>query len=328
MLERLRGWAGRDVAEGVRLFYASDIHGTEVLWRKFLRARGFYQAEALIMGGDVTGKVAVPILQHNGGWTTHIFDRDVHLSTSDDLEALERRIRGNGMYPFRTTHEEVTRIGALSEAERELWFERVMLETFSGWLELADQNLAEDPCPCFIMPGNDDPEALNALIDAARLVTGCDDRLVEFNGLTMLSLGYSNRTPWRSPRELDEDELYRRIAALADQVDDHARAIFNIHVPPHDSGLDTAAELDEDFNVVLAGTEPNMIPVGSTAVRAALEEYQPMLSLHGHVHESPGATRIGRTLAINPGSDYHTGRISGCLVTIRDDGPRHQFVGG
>ena len=53
-----------------------------------------------------------------------------------------------------------------------------------------------------------------------------------------------------------------------------------------------------------------------------------VLSLHGHVHESAGATRIGRTLCVNPGSDYHTGRISGCLFTLRGDQVRHQFVTG
>jgi len=326
---RFKGWLGsRGAPRGPRLFYASDIHGTEVLWRKFLRAREFYGAQGLIMGGDVTGKVAVPVVERNGGWTTHVFDRELRAAGAEELEALERRIRGNGMYPFRTTRAEVERIASLSETEREEWFEQVILRTFAGWLELAEKRLEPDPCPCFVMPGNDDPDALNGLIDAARLVSGCDDRLVELHGLTMLSLGYSNRTPWNSPRELDEEELYRRIAALADQIDDPGRAIFNIHVPPHDSGLDTAAELDADFNVVLAGTEPNLIPVGSTAVRAALERYQPLLSLHGHVHESAGATRIGRTLAVNPGSDYHTGRISGCLVTVLDDGVRHQFVAG
>jgi Icc-related predicted phosphoesterase len=57
-------------------------------------------------------------------------------------------------------------------------------------------------------------------------------------------------------------------------------------------------------------------PVGSTAVRAAIEEHQPLLSLHGHIHESGGAVRIGRTLAINAGSEYGEGVLRGVLVTV------------
>ena len=178
------------------------------------------------------------------------------------------------------------------------------------------------------MPGNDDPSAVEDRIEAARRVESCDERVVEFDGYTMLSLGYSNRTPWDSPRELGEDELYRRIAALADQVSDHSRSIFNLHVPPYDSRLDTAAELDADFNIVLVGKEPKLIPVGSTAVREAIERYQPLAALHGHIHESAGAARIGRTLCLNPGSDYNTGRISGVIVNLRGDTVRHQFVTG
>jgi Icc-related predicted phosphoesterase len=144
----------------------------------------------------------------------------------------------------------------------------------------------------------------------------------------MISLGYSNRTPFDSPRELDENELYVRISALADQVGDMETCIFNLHVPPYDSSLDVAAALTDDLEVVMSGSAPKMIPVGSTAVREAIERYQPLLSLHGHVHESAGATRIGRTLCINPGSDYHTGRISGCLLQLRAGEVRHQFVTG
>jgi Icc-related predicted phosphoesterase len=178
------------------------------------------------------------------------------------------------------------------------------------------------------MPGNDDPPGVDRSIEEAAKVEACDDRVVEFAGHTMISLGYANRTPFDSPRELDEDELYRRVSVLADRVESMDRCIFNLHVPPYDSSLDTAAALTDDLEVVMSGSAPKMIAVGSTAVREAIEHYQPLLSLHGHVHESPGATNLGRTLCINPGSDYHTGRISACLLQLRDGGVRHQFVTG
>jgi uncharacterized protein len=322
---------GRNKAEGgnaLRLYYASDIHGTEVLWRKFLNAPRYYKAQVLVMGGDITGKVVIPVVENGGGWTARLFGGTQHATTDQELEKLEQRIRGNGMYPYRTTAAEVAQIAALPEDERERWFESVMLKTFDDWIALADERLDDSGIRCFVMPGNDDPVALEDSIRRGRHVESCDEVVVSFDGYTMLSLGYSNRTPWDSPRELDEDELYRRIERLAEQVPDMAHCVFNLHVPPYDSRLDTAAELDEDFKMVLIGKEPHMIPVGSTAVREAIERYQPIASLHGHIHESPGANRIGRTLCVNPGSDYHTGRISGCLVTLDGDRAVHQFVTG
>jgi uncharacterized protein len=312
-----------------RLYYASDIHGTEILWLKFLNAPKHYKAQVLVMGGDVTGKIVVPLVEHPPGvYTGQLFGRTERATDETELAALERRVRGNGMYPYRTTAAEVATIADLPEAERDAWFEHVMLRTFSEWMALADERLEGTGVRCFVMPGNDDPTSLEEQIAASRHVEPCDERVVEFDGYTMLSLGYSNRTPWDSPRELDEDELYRRIEGLAGEVDDLSRCVFNLHVPPYASQLDTAAELDADFNVVLAGREPHMIPVGSTAVAAAIERFQPIAALHGHIHESAGATRIGRTLCVNPGSDYHTGRIAGCLINLKDETVRHQFVTG
>jgi uncharacterized protein len=317
----------KDDSPALRLYYASDIHGSEVLWRKFLNAAAGYGAQVLVMGGDVTGKVVVPLVERADGVEVELFGRRSLLTDAGEIEAMEHRIRANGMYPHRMTAAELEQVAGLSEEERERWFAGVMRRTFDEWLALADDRLDES-VRCFVMPGNDDPPGVDEAIEAAAKVEACDDRVVEFGGYGMLSLGYSNPTPFDSPRELDEDELYRRIAGLAEWLPDPERAIFNLHVPPHDSTLDTAAELDEQLEVVMSGSSPKMIPVGSTAVREAIERFQPLLALHGHVHESAGATRIGRTLCINPGSDYHTGRISGCLVQLRETGARHQFLTG
>jgi uncharacterized protein len=326
---RLRRRAQADDDLVVRLYYASDIHGTEVLWKKFLNASKVYKARVLVMGGDITGKMVIPIVRDDSGvWSAQLFGRKERMETEAEVLKFERRVRGNGMYPYRTTADEVAGISTLSEEEQERWFEQVMLQSFRGWLALADDRLDGTDIRCFVMPGNDDPPSLEDVIGSAARVESCDEKVVEFDGYAMLSLGYSNRTPWDSPRELDEDVLYERISAMADQIGDQTRAVWNIHVPPRDSQLDTAAEIDEDFNLVLIGKQPHMIPVGSKAVRDAIESYQPLVALHGHIHESPGATRIGRTLCINPGSDYHTGRISGCLVNLRGDFVNHQFVTG
>ncbi len=312
----------------VRIYYASDIHGSEGLWRKFLSAARVYEAGVIIMGGDVTGKAVVPLVEGPDGYEMELFGRHEVLADEQQLEEAEHRIRANGMYPHRMSPADVERVSALSTQEREEWFAEVMLHTFDHWMELAEERLADSPVRCFLMPGNDDPPGVDASIERAGRVEACDDRVVEFDGYTMVSLGYSNRTPFDSPRELEEDELYRRVDVLAERLEDPSRAIFNLHVPPYASTLDTAAELDANLGVVMVGSEPKLIPVGSTAVRELIERYQPLLSLHGHVHESAAATRIGRTLCINPGSDYHTGRISGCLIALRGENVRHQFVTG
>jgi uncharacterized protein len=328
----LRLW-GKEDARGaskpLRIYYASDIHGSERLWRKFLNAPKVYKAPVIVMGGDVTGKAIVPLVeQPDGGYEMDLFGRRQLLQGEDEVKDAEAKIGANGMYPHRMDYEELATVQAMSEQEREVWFAEVMMQTFKRWLSLAEERLAGSDVRCFLMPGNDDPAGVEEAIEHAGRVEACDDRIVEFDGRAMISLGYSNITPFHSPRELDEDELYRRVDTLACQLDDPASAIFNLHVPPYDSTLDNAAELDENLSVVMLGSEPKIIPVGSTAVRELIERYQPLLSLHGHVHESAGAKRIGRTLCINPGSDYHTGRIAGCLLAVRGTDVRHQFVTG
>jgi Icc-related predicted phosphoesterase len=312
--------------EATRLYYASDIHGSDVLWRKFLSAAQAYNVSVLVMGGDLTGKVVIPLVEQGDECHVELFG-ERHVVSGDEIEEMEHRIRANGMYPHRMTPEEVARVDGLPEAEKEAWFADVMRVTFGEWLALADERL-EPETRCFVMPGNDDPDGVDLAIEEAVKIEPCDDRVVEFAGHTMISLGYANRTPFDSPRELDEDELLRRISHLADAAGDMERCIFNLHVPPYDSSLDTAPALTDELEVIMSGSAPKMIPVGSTAVREAIERYQPLLALHGHVHESAGATRIGRTLCINPGSDYHTGRISGCLIQLRPDRVVHQFVAG
>jgi Icc-related predicted phosphoesterase len=312
-----------------RIYFASDIHGAEVLWRKFLNAGRVYEANTLIMGGDVTGKVVIPLVEAEaGGWTADLYGDVQHAVTDDEIKALEDRIRNSGLYPHRMTPEQVTEVGGMDEERREQWFAEVMLQTFRRWLELGAERLEGTDVRCFMMPGNDDPDGVDGAIEEATRVEACDERIVTFGDYTMISMGWANRTPFDSPREMDESELFDRVSALCEQVEDRDRLILNLHVPPHDSQLDTAPALDADLNVVMSGSEPKLVPVGSTAVRELIEKYQPLLSLHGHVHESPGATEIGRTVSINPGSDYHTGRIAGCLINLTPGRVRHQFVTG
>lgn len=322
--------SSEDSGDKLRLYYASDIHGTEVLWRKFLHAPEIYGAPVIVMGGDVTGKAVIPLVEDGDGTVTaELFGRPERAGTVEEREELEHRIRSNGMYPQVMSRDEVMRVADLTEEAREAWFAEVMLITFRRWMALAEERLAGSGAKCFVMPGNDDPSGVERAIEEAPGVQACDERIVDLGaGYAMVSLGYSNLTPFDSPRELEEDELYRRVERMAEQIEDLTHCVFNLHVPPYASDLDIAPELDENLQVVLAAGQPKMAPCGSTAVRDLIERYQPLVSLHGHVHESRGATRIGRTLAINPGSDYHTGRISGVLVHLLGDRADYQFVVG
>jgi Icc-related predicted phosphoesterase len=167
------------------------------------------------------------------------------------------------------------------------------------------------------MTGNDDPHELKQILRSSPALTETEDRLLDLGeGITMISCGWSNPTPWHTPREMDDDNLERRIEKTAAEVSNPERAIFNLHVPPARTAIDLAPALDESLKPVVKGGAVMMKPVGSEAVRRVLERYQPMLGLHGHIHESRGAIRLGRTLSINPGSEYGDGVLRGALLDL------------
>ena len=316
-------------AQTLELYYASDVHGSDQCWRKFLGAGRFYGVQALIMGGDLTGKAIVPIERAPDGSFSAMFLGEMRRGkTPLELEQLSDAVRYNGMYPWVADAAEIARHQG-DEGARTRLFERVMLDELRRWIALADERMAPLGIEVHVMAGNDDPWSCDAVLQRATHVQFSDDRLTMVGEHEMISCSYANPTPWNSPRELDEDELYARIRVLADQVERPETAIFNLHVPPHASGLDTAYEIDDQLRIVVRDGKPHEMPVGSTAVRQILEEYQPLLSLHGHIHESRGAAQIGRTLALNSGSEYATGRIHGVTVTLAGDRIRsHQFTIG
>lgn len=311
------------------IYYASDIHGSELLWRKFLNAGPFYKAKIVIMGGDLTGKGIVPLISTNGAWRGAFMGRDVAAREGPELDALEDDILFNGMYPYRCTRDEADALSA-DVLLQDALFERLAAETVTRWLALADERLPASVDGCYVMPGNDDVWSIDAAFQDGQRVRNCDQQVIDLGGgYSLVSLGFSNPTPWDSPRELSEEELAARIATLVEQVPDPRRALFNLHVPPIDTGLDTVTELDADFKPVFRGGRPVMIPAGSSAVREAIERYQPLLGLHGHIHESKGVARIGRTVCVNPGSTYNSGQIDGALIRLDGDkAPGVQFTSG
>jgi len=310
------------------LYYTSDVHGSERCFLKFLNAAKFYGVDTLILGGDLTGKVLVPIVQTDGHWEMTFLGRHEVLRSVEEVEEAEKRIRFNGFYPYRCDPEELARMEA-DPAYAERIFRRVMRESVERWVRLAEERLRGTGVRCFVMPGNDDEFEIDEVLNRSDVVINPDGAVIEIDGYQLLSLAWANPTPWNSPRELPEEELAARIERLARELDPHRPAIFNLHCPPYDSTLDSAPQLREDLSIVMVGGQPNLIPVGSRAVRDAIERYQPVLSLHGHIHESRGAVRIGRTLCINPGSAYGEGVLHGALVVLEDDRvASYQLVSG
>lgn len=301
------------------LFFATDIHGSESCWRKFLNAAKAYKVDVLVMGGDLTGKVIVPIYKTLEGWQTTWKEQSYCVETQAEVEQLKRIIRGPGSYPYLTTQDEMQSIVGDPEAEREL-FTRLKVEVLQSWMALADERLATTGIRCFVMAGNDDPYEIDAALRSARCVVNADQIIIQLTEkIAMLSFGTSTITPWSSPRELTEEEYFQHVEPLAAQLVSPESAIFNFHDPPFNSDIDVALKLDNELRVQYRSTgEAIYTPVGSHSVRKLVEIYQPMLGLHGHVHEGRGRYKIGRTIGFNPGSDYTEETLRGVLIRLSD----------
>lgn len=309
-----------------RIFYAGDVHGSRVCWKKFVNAAAHYPADALVMGGDLTGKALVPIVRAgDGSYRARVIGEQRLARTAEELDQMQQAISTNGMYPL-IVDEDEARALAEDSAKRDRAFDVALRDELRLWVEFADERLAGTDTRAYVIPGNDDPWSVDEVLASGTHVDACDEAVRMVGPHEMISLGYSNRTPWKTPRELDEEEIYSRLKRLVDQLESPARAIFNIHVPPWESSLDTAYEVDEDLRYVTKGGRPHEVATGSPAVRQIIEEAQPLLSLHGHIHESKGVTTIGRTVAINPGSDYGSGHLDGCLVHLAPERIISQYL--
>jgi len=299
-----------------RVYYASDIHGSNRCFRKFLNTAKFYQAHVLVMGGDILGKAIVFLEEVDpGSYITEEHGRQVRLETEQEVQDFEARASDKGLYPYRCRQGEPRELQASGEI-RPL-FERLMQERLLAWLTLADERLAGTGVRCFIMGGNDDPPSVLEALSGASVIRNPEHSIVQLNDDNeMISCGWSNPTPWHTPRECSEEELGKRIDTLMTRVRRPEALVMNFHAPPFQSGLDDAPELDVSLKVQTSMGQTRFKPVGSTAVRSAIERYQPLLGLHGHVHEAHASCKIGRTICINPGSDYGEGILHGVLITL------------
>jgi len=312
-----------------RLFYASDIHGSERMMGKFLNAGKAYRVQALVMGGDLTGKALVPLLKRNGTHSCSFMGREYSASTQAEFDDLVKLINYGGLYARSMAPDEVARLES-DTAYREQVLREVLTESVTRWLQKAVDKLKGTGICCYLMPGNDDPALVAELIAGCDAIVNPEGRCVQLDDHhEMISLGYSNPTPWNTERELSEEELLSRMEGMMAAVQRPEQLVVNFHAPPHGSGLDTAPQLSADLRIETSMGQPILTSVGSTATRRFIETHRPLLGLHGHIHESGGVAKLGRTLCINPGSVYSEGVLMGAIVGLKPDGiASYQMVRG
>jgi Icc-related predicted phosphoesterase len=296
-----------------RVLFVTDLHSSEITFRKTLNAVGVYEASALIVGGDLTGKQLVPIVQGSDGWRTTLLGDECTGHDQSDMAPLLKRIRDLGQYPAILSENEYLAYAA-DPAAVDRRFAEACHTQIRDWMERLADRFADASIPVYVTGGNDDYFSIEPILSGAPWVINAEGKTVELApGLMMISSGYGNPTPWDCPRDIPEDELLQRIESMAGVLPDTRHAIFNLHVPPVGSGLDTCVRLDLSVDPPrpVSGEETE---AGSTAVRAAIEKHQPALSLHGHIHECRGIRRIGRTTCVNPGSEYAEGVLHSVVI--------------
>lgn len=316
-----------------RIFFATDLHGSDVCFRKFIAAGDFYGADTLILGGDMTGKMIVRIVEKkNGKYVCNYWGRDWEFDSPKDLSVFEQRVRNAGYYPYRTSESETDDLTSDSSKLDKL-FAKLMMERLESWVSFAEEKLKNRNVQCYITGGNDDPFEVSEILRKSKVIVDPEEKVVRLDeSHEMISLGYSNPTPWNLPRDVPEERLAEMIYGMTSKVETMSNCIFNLHVPPKDSLLDQCPLLDasvEPPKPVTKGGQPVVFGAGSKAVADAIRECQPLLGLHGHIHESRAAQEVGRTICLNPGSEYSEGILRGAIISY--DEKRilsHQFTSG
>lgn len=304
--------------DAYRIFFATDIHGSDVCFRKFVNAASVFGVDAVIMGGDITGKYFVLVVQDGSRWRVNDRGAWRELDSRVEVESFNKRVNAAGGYPLLVSTDEEDQL-ASDPAFRSDYFRKAILSRVEGWVDLAEERLAPAGIRCLISPGNDDHPEVGEVLSQGSWVENPEGRIVELGGHEVVSWGWSTPTPWNTPREQSEEELASAIERATADLTEPSTAIFNLHCPPVRSGLDEAPALDQDLRPIVRGGQVEIRPVGSSAVREAIERQQPLLALHGHIHESRAIKRIGRSVCVNPGSDYHSGTLRGTLVQLKKD---------
>jgi len=302
-----------------RVFFVTDVHGSERMFLKFTHAGRVYKADVLMIGGDITGKTITPIFEKGASWTAQYVGTWRTANNQEELEKLEKDVRELGSYPYRTTE---TDWASLRESEKKMddLFASVMSESIRRWISLAEERLKPLGVKTIFNIGNDDLPIVGDLIKGSDYVIYPNESIVQIDDHhEMPSVGYSNMTPWNCPGDVSEEVLLSSLEKTTAGLSKPETSLFNFHCPPYDTQLDVAPKLDANLAPVLTpGGEPEMAHVGSTSVRKVIEKLQPLAGLHGHIHESRGVSKIGKTQCFNPGSEYVSGVLRGLVINLSE----------
>lgn len=306
----------RKQEEATRILFATDMHGSEGTWRKFLNATAMLDVDIAICGGDLTGKMVVPIVERKNGKYSYYHLKRTNVIEANELERAIKEIKGIGYYPYVTNESEYEDMVRNPKKIDEI-FRKVMLETLEEWFKLIPQKIPRD-VKVIVCPGNDDRFDVDEIIEKSGYVINGEGKVIEVDEHhEMISCGWVNPTPWKTAREEEDEKLEERLEKYISQLQNPESTIFNFHAPPYQSKIDEAPLLDENLNPVIQQGRVVMVPVGSKAVRRMIEKYKPFLGLHGHIHESPGCIKIGRTYCVNPGSEYAEGILRAFLIEFK-----------
>jgi Icc-related predicted phosphoesterase len=309
-----------------RLLHVCDFHGSDLLWAKLLEATPRHKVDVVLVCGDLTGKAMVPIVEQPGGWWFYnLRGKEEKILSELELQQTKHRFNTRGLYPYVTTMDEVRSLQKDPVAVEAL-FARLMVERIEAWL--ADlPNKVPASVRFVVSPGNDDIPDIDSLLQQSPHIVYPLGRVVDLDGKHMLiSCEWVNETPWHTPRECSERQLKEKLRQEFLRVSDHANLLCSFHAPPLKTNLDWGPTLDRDLRPKVELGSPVMKHVGSKAVREVIEEFQPLITLHGHIHESGGFDRIGRTYCFNPGSEYESGILRGYLLELPRDGTKLEFV--
>lgn len=311
----------------MRLFFATDIHGSDLCFRKFLRAPEFYGVDALFLGGDYSSKSLVACVRSNNKWQAKLHGEVVGINTRSDLEQFRTECLNRGYLVIELNQDEFEAF-QLDEGFRQKSFESAQREKLHQWTNMASEQLGSSGVRIYHIPGNDEPQYCDEFFNDLPFVPVHCRHILISNNLAVLGFGGSNPTPWHTPREYEESEIERLIEMSFRPELKGVPMIFFGHVPPYKSGLDNAPALNPDLSYKLVLGSQKKEPVGSSAIHRAIKRLQPLVALFGHIHESEAEIRIGKTLCINPGSVYYNARLRGCIVTVRNERASVQFTEG
>ena len=299
-----------------RILFATDMHGSEGVWRKFLNCSAMLKVTVAICGGDLTGKMIVPVVERSDGKCAYYHMGKTHIVDLDQKEKACKEIIGIGYYPYPTNENEYEEMTKNPKKVDEV-FHEVMTSTMKKWLDLIPQKVPSET-RVVVCPGNDDRSPVDDVVNNHKHVINGEGKVIEIDDShEMISCGWVNPSPWKTTREEEDDKLEERLERYISQVKNMESAIFNFHAPPYQTKLDEAPLLDKNLNPIIQGGSVVMVPVGSKAVRKMIEKYQPFLGLHGHIHEASGSMKIGKTYCVNPGSEYAEGILRAFLIEFK-----------